>query len=158
MISTKTVIARRLNFSDSVLKSKKCDKYSNKTILCWRTIVQFARDIIHAFYLYTSFAQRWLWSHFSMASRWFWTLPNHLFRYWSENCADAKFIRTLDEWRGDFTIGHSGDIFDCFTCGWEDALTLAKWNNVGRALFWTSIPVWRQNEHHKKFSTFGLQR
>ena len=49
-----------------------------------------------------------LWSHFSMASRWFWTLPNHLFRYWSENCADAKFIRTLDEWRGGCTLEHGG--------------------------------------------------
>jgi len=37
------------------------------------------------------------------------------------------------------------------TCGWEAALTLAKWNDVGSARFWTSIPMWRQNEHQKSF-------
>ena len=38
------------------------------------------------------------------------------------------------------------------TCGWEAALALAKLNNVGSALFGTSMPMWRQNEHQKSFS------
>ena len=36
-------------------------------------------------------------------------------------------------------------------CGWEAALTLAKLNNIGSTLFWTSIPMWRQNEQQKSF-------
>ena len=43
------------------------------------------------------------------------------------------------------------------TCGWEAALTLAKLKNVGNSLFWTSIPIWRQNDHQKCFSFLAFR-
>ena len=43
-----------------------------------------------------------------------------------------------------------------YTCDWA-ALTLAKLNNVGNALFWTSMPMWRQNEHQKSFPLLAFR-
>ena len=48
------------------------------------------------------------------------------------------------KWRYDFQLYIP-------TCGLGATLTLAKWNNVGSVLFWTSIPIWRQNDRQKSF-------
>ena len=37
------------------------------------------------------------------------------------------------------------------------AITLQKLNNVGSALFCTSIPMWRQNEHQKSFPLLAFR-
>ena len=45
----------------------------------------------------------------------------------------------------------------CSTCGWKAALTLTKWNKVGGALFWNSLPIWTQNQHQKKISSLDFR-
>ena len=44
-----------------------------------------------------------------------------------------------------------------FTCGWEATLTLAELNNVGNALFLTSMPMWRQNKNQKKIPLLAFR-
>ena len=43
------------------------------------------------------------------------------------------------------------------TCGFKAALTHTKWNKVGSALFWNSLPILIQNEHQKKISSLDFR-
>ena len=77
----------------------------------------------------------YLWNFVNMTSSW---------------VGNIAWILSYLEWNYGFYV--FGIFFSqSRTCSWWAALTLTKWNKVGRALFWNSLPIWRQNLAEKNF-------